>query len=40
MDGDAEENIHPPQQTEEDEFITVVYAPMNDLLGFLEGINY
>ena len=37
MDGDAEENQNPVAQTEADEFIEVVYAPVNGLLEFLEG---
>jgi len=36
IDGDAEENKNPQTATEADEFIDVLYAPMEGLLPFIE----
>jgi len=40
IDGDEEQNKNPQPHTEADEFIEVLYAPVEGLLGFLEGLCF
>jgi len=40
IDGDEEQNKNPQPHTEADEFIEVLYAPVEGLLGFLEGLFF